>query len=108
MKTIALLQVGQTGEILERLKSQAIPAEIRTSTKESGLETSEIMVEDAYYDRGCDLVESWYAEQVTAQKKRSGLYCHKCGSLNHEITWDERIGYTHKCKNCGDVFIVST
>ena len=58
MKTIASLEVGQTGEILDRLKKQAIPAEIRTTTQESGLEMSEILVEDSYFDRGCDVVEN--------------------------------------------------
>ena len=74
MKTIASLEVGQTGEILARLKNAQVPAEIRT-TQESGLEMSEILVADDFYDRGCDVVEAWYAEQLEAQKKRSGVYC---------------------------------
>ena len=92
MKTIASLEVGQTGEILDQLKKQAIPAEIRTVTQESGLDMSEIMVEDSYFDRGCDVVEAWHAEQLAEQKKRSGKYCRKCGSRNFHRTWDERLG----------------
>jgi predicted RNA-binding Zn-ribbon protein involved in translation (DUF1610 family) len=101
MKAIASLEVGQTLEILERLKKEAIPAEIRTVTQESGLELSEIIVEDSFYDRGCDVVETWYSEQLAVATKRSGVYCRKCGSRNYDRAWDERVGYIYKCKDCG-------
>ena len=104
MKAIASLEVGQTPEVLERLKKEAIPAEIRTVTQESGLELSEIMVEDSFYDRGCDVVETWYSEQLSVAKKRSGGFCRKCGSRNYDRAWDERIGYVYKCKDCGQDF----
>ena len=105
MKTIASLEVGPTREILARLKKQAIPAEMRTITQESGLEMSEIMVDDSCFDRGCDVVEAWYAEQLAEQKKMSGVYCRKCGSRNYDRTWDETIGYLYKCKDCGEDFV---
>lgn len=101
MKTIASLEVGQTPEVLERLRKEAIPAEIRTVTQESGLELSEIMVEDSFYERGCDVVEVWYSAQLAAAKKQSGVYCRKCGSRNYDRTWDEKAGYIYKCKDCG-------
>jgi hypothetical protein len=105
LKIIASLEVGLTGEILDRLKKQAIPAEIKTVTQESGLEMSKIMVEDSYYDRGCDVVEAWYAEQLAAQRAVSRVCCRKCGSKNYDRTWDENIGYTYKCKDCGEEFV---
>lgn len=105
MKTIASLEVGQTGVLLERLKKQSIPAEICTTTQEGGLEITEIDVEDCYYDRGCDVVEAWYAEQIQQQKKWSGVYCRKCGLRDYDATWDERIGYLYKCKRCGEEFM---
>ena len=37
MKTIASLELGQSGEILERLRKHGIPAKIETVTQESGL-----------------------------------------------------------------------
>ena len=105
MKTIASLEVGQTGEILDRLQKQGIPAEIRTVTQESGLEIGEILVEDSYFDRGCDVIEAWDAEQLAEQKKMSGVRCRKCGSWNYDSTWDETIGYIYKCKDCGNDFL---
>lgn len=105
LKTIASLEVGQTAEIMARLKQQNIPAKIRTITQESGLEVSEIEVESGYYERGCDVVETWYAEQLEDQKKRSGIYCRKCGSRNYTSTWVEKIGNIYNCKDCGEDFV---
>ncbi len=105
LKIIASLEVGQTSEIMERLKQQNIPATIRTITQESGLEMSEIVVEDSYYDRGCDVVEAWYAEQQDNQKKQSGICCRKCGSRNYTSVWVEKIGNIYNCKDCGNDFV---
>ena len=70
MKTIALLEVDRAKEVLERLKKESIPTEMRTATQESGLEMSEIKVPDDFYDRGCDVVEAWSAEMMAEAKKR--------------------------------------
>lgn len=105
LKTIASLEVGQTREIMERLKQQNIPAKIRTVTEESGLEISQIVVDANYYDRGCDVVEAWYAEQLDAQKQKSKIYCRKCGSRNYSSVWVEKIGNVYNCKDCGNDFI---
>jgi len=104
-RTIASLEVGQTGEIMARLKQQNIPARVRTITEESGLEMSEIVVEENYYDRGCDVVEAWYAEQQDNQKRLSKIYCRKCGSRNYTSTWVEKIGSIYNCKDCGNDFV---
>jgi DNA-directed RNA polymerase subunit RPC12/RpoP len=104
MKTIASLEVGQTDEIMDRLKKAEIPAEIRTIAQESGLEMSEIIVEDSHFARGCDVVEAWYAEMLAEQKKISGVRCRRCGSRNYDRTWHETLGYSYKCKDCGEGF----
>jgi Zn finger protein HypA/HybF involved in hydrogenase expression len=106
MKAIASLELGQTGEILERLRKQGIPAELQTVTQDSGLEMSEILVEDGDYDRGCDVVEAWHEDQLAQQRRRDSVYCHKCGSRNYDRTWDERIGFVCKCRDCGDEFAI--
>jgi hypothetical protein len=105
MKTIASFD-GSTAEILARLQKEQIPAEVRATPQESGLELSEILVTDDYYDRGCDVVEAWYDERVEAQKRQSGVYCKKCGSRDYDQRWDEQIGSIYKCKKCGDEFAV--
>ena len=105
MKTIASLEIGQIGEILARLKKEQIAAEVRTTPQESGLEMSEILVADECFDRGCDVVEAWYAELLAAQKRLSGIHCRKCGSRDYDRNWDEQIGYTYKCKKCGTEFV---
>jgi Rieske Fe-S protein len=104
MKAVASLELGQTGEILERLRKQGIPAKIQTVTEESGLEMSEILVEDSDYDRGCDVVEAWQEDQLAARRRGDSVYCRKCGSRNYDRTWDERIGFVCRCRDCGDEF----
>jgi hypothetical protein len=69
MKTIALLEIDEAREVLERLKKESIPTEVQTTTQESGLEISEIKVRDDYYDRGCDVVEAWNTQQIIEAKK---------------------------------------
>ena len=87
MKTIASLELGQTGEILERLRKHGIPAKIETVTQESGLEMSEILVEDSDFDRGCDVVEAWQEDQLVEQRRRGSVYCRKCGSSGSSTGW---------------------
>jgi hypothetical protein len=106
LKAIASLAAGQTGELLARLQKEQIPAKVRTTTQESGLEMSEILVTEEYYDRGCAVVEAWDAEQFEAQKKRSGVYCKKCGSRDYDSRWDEQVGTIYTCRKCGDEFVV--
>jgi hypothetical protein len=65
MKTIASLPVSQTNELIERLKELAIPNETRIVPYPSGVDLSEIMVEDSYFDRGCEVAEAWNAEQIS-------------------------------------------
>jgi Zn finger protein HypA/HybF involved in hydrogenase expression len=108
MKTIASLEVGQMGEILDRLRDRAIPFEMRTVRQESGLEMSEVLVEDSDFDRGCDVVEAWQEDQLANQKKQGSVYCRKCGSRNYDRTWDENVGFVCKCKDCGYEFGIYT
>jgi hypothetical protein len=69
MKIIAILEVDQAREIMDRLKKASIPAEIHTTMQDSGLEISDVKVSDIYYDRGCGIVETWNADQFAKPKK---------------------------------------
>ena len=71
MKTIASLGVKFVVELTERLKKEAIPFEVRTFTQDNGLDYSDVLVEDGYYDRACDVAEAWEADRETEQKKES-------------------------------------
>ena len=104
-KLIAALLPDQAAEVLERLKQQVIPAEVRTAAQESGLEMKEIWVEDAFFNRGCDVVEAWDVEKQAEAKKRSHIRCHECGSVNYERVPHERLGAVYKCQDCGREFI---
>jgi len=63
MKSIASLETTIAGKLSERLKTEAITNEIRTLRQDSGLDFSEILVEDADFERACDVAEIWQEEQ---------------------------------------------
>jgi predicted RNA-binding Zn-ribbon protein involved in translation (DUF1610 family) len=104
-KVIASLAMGQLLDIMERLKKQAIPAEMRTVTQASGVEINEILVEEGDFDRGCDVVEAWDAEQQAAAKSRSKVRCDQCGSQNYERIPHDKLGHVYRCKDCGTEFV---
>jgi len=63
MKSIAILEVDAAVELLERLKKEAIPVEVHAGAQEGGLDFSNILVEDKFYDRACNVAETWTAER---------------------------------------------
>lgn len=93
------------GSLLERLKQQTIPFEVRTTTQESGLDVSEIMVEDGDCDRACDVAEKWEAQRVDAAERQSGIHCPKCGSQHVAYVPLENGVPSYKCKDCGEEFL---
>jgi hypothetical protein len=104
-KVIFSTEASQTGEILDRLKKAGVPVSVRTTTEESGLDMSEIAVDDAFYDRGCDVVEAWSDEKVAESKEKGCCtWCRKCGSRNIQTIPHDTLGYCYKCKDCGDEF----
>ena len=101
-RVIASLNPWVTDEVVERLKTAGIPFELKTATDEGGLEMSEIVVEAAFYDRGCDVVEAWSDEKQAAQEKRLVHWCRECGSRNSERVPHETLGFIYRCKDCGN------
>lgn len=70
-------------------------------TEESGLESSEIMVEDDQYERACAVAEAWEADLAEEAEKKSGRRCPKCGSWHLRCVPHEAVGYVWKCGDCG-------
>jgi DNA-directed RNA polymerase subunit M/transcription elongation factor TFIIS len=105
MRSIASLEADVAGSLLELLKTEAIPVEVRTTTQEGGLDISEIMVEDSVYERACDVAERWEAERVDEAEKRSGRHCPKCGSQHLTYVPLENRVASYRCKECGHAFL---
>lgn len=103
-RVIASLAAGQVTELLEHLKQAGIPVEARTVTEESGLEMTEILADQAVYDRGCDAVEAWSNQKQAEYEKRTARWCPHCGSHKSERIPHETLGYVYKCKDCGQEF----
>jgi hypothetical protein len=97
-------------EVAGLLEARQVFSELRTITDESGLETIELLADDAYYEVACDVVENRQAAQAAAsqEKEHKRIRCVKCGSSQWERVEDP--GYTQnglivmRCKDCGCVF----
>jgi Zn finger protein HypA/HybF involved in hydrogenase expression len=105
MKSIASLEVDIAVGLLERLKKESIPFEVRTTTQESGLEYSDIMVADNCYERACDIAEAWETGRLAEAERHSNRHCPTCGSSRLEYIGDDSFGVNiWKCKDCGNGF----
>jgi predicted RNA-binding Zn-ribbon protein involved in translation (DUF1610 family) len=105
MKSIASLEADMADGLLERLKQESIPFEVRKVTQASGLDYDDIMVGDGYYDRACDVAEAWETARIAEAEKRSNRHCPTCGSSHLEYVGDSSFGGSiWKCKDCGNVF----
>ena len=105
MKSIALLESKVEGELSERLKTETIPVKVRTVRQDSGLDFSEILVEDSDYERACNVAEAWQAERDAEAEKRSKRHCPKCGSGHLDYVWLDNLTPSAKCKDCGHEFL---
>ena len=101
MQKVASLEINTAGVLLERLKREGIPADLRATTEESGLEIGEIMVEDDQYYRACDVAETWQAQLKEEAEKKSRKRCPKCQSWHLDYAPREPIGSIWKCRDCG-------
>ena len=106
MKVIASLEASVAVGLIERFKTEAIPTEVRTVTQDSGLDFTEIQVQDDDYDRACKVAQKWDEERVAERENRSPWRCRKCGSKHISISrLGGDLGISFKCKNCGHEFI---
>src|SRR5215471_8106910 len=101
MQSVASLEIDAAQALLERLRREGISADLRTRTEESGLEISEVMVEDDRYEQACNLAEAWQTELTEQAEKRSGRRCPKCGSWHLRYMPRDPVGDIWKCSDCG-------
>lgn len=106
MRAIAKLQAEEAADLSERLKSAAIPIEMRVITQAGGLDMAELLVEDGFYERACDVADSWQTERLAEAERRCTWICPKCKSRRWECVPNDKIEYLFRCKNCGSEFLV--
>jgi len=105
MRTIANLPSEAAQALLARLKREGIPAQILSCVDETGVDSSEIVVEDADYDRACEVAESWDAERIAEAEKRATRRCPKCRSPRLEYIPHEKLEYVCRCTDCEAEFV---
>jgi DNA-directed RNA polymerase subunit RPC12/RpoP len=102
MQSVASLEIDAARLLLEQLRTEGIVADLRTTTDESGLEISQVMVEDEQYERACDVAEAWQAALTEQTEKSSGRRCPKCGSWHLQyVPRDDSVVDVWQCRDCG-------
>jgi Zn finger protein HypA/HybF involved in hydrogenase expression len=104
MRTLANLPSAAAAALLERLQRESIAAEMLTCAEESGLEANEIVVEDAEYERACDVAEAWDAERIAEAEKHATRRCPKCRSPRLDCVPHEKLDFVYQCVECGSQF----
>ena len=108
MQSVASLVINLARALVERLSLEGIPADLRTTTDENGVEIGEITVEDDQYERACDVAEAWEAEGTEKAQKGSGRRCPKCGSWRLQYVPHDEVGNTWQCSDCGCEIVFKT
>jgi len=75
MKSVASLPPQDIAELAELLEQQQIPSEARLADSESGLEITELLVEDRDCQRACELVESWLRASRADHARKTARGC---------------------------------
>jgi hypothetical protein len=101
VKTVANLISGDAAALLERLRNEGVPADMVNGAQVEPVETSEIVVEDAHFDRACDIAEAWEAERIAEAAKRKRMCCPKCQSPTLESVPHDKLDYIYRCAACG-------
>lgn len=110
MQTLATLGPETALALMTFLKESQIPCEAQTITEETGLEATEILVEDDCFEKACEAADRWQEAMVAASQERTQRRCPKCHSPNVEYVKDfdyensiTKIGAVFHCKDCGNV-----
>ena len=104
LKTIASLEVDLAAGLLARIRQAGIPADLKISNQEGGLDFGDIQVEECNYDRACDVAEAWEAERQAEIERLTNRFCPRCGSRHVKYVATETFGDSWKCEDCGHDF----
>jgi len=104
MRIVASLSPENIATLMDLLKKENISCESRIPSDEIGLETTELLVPEADYDRACDIVENWQDADYKSKLQRK---CPKCAGIDWEPVPDahyEQADLTvYRCKSCGSL-----
>jgi hypothetical protein len=105
MKTAATLPPQDIVALVQLLGKEQVICQTRLACPESGLDTTDLLVGDADYERACDIIESWMEARGAEERRASTRHCPKCHSQSWEQVQDahyEQAGLpVLRCKECG-------
>ena len=107
MKTVAILNHEAASDLAEYLRQAGVTSEARPVLEESGLESTEVLVEDELFDRACEISERWQEAVTSEAQKRVSQTCPKCGTPHamervQDNDFDEMGLVVFRCKQCGE------
>jgi len=105
MKTIATLQAEEAADLSKWLNQEAIPVEVRAIAQASAFDMTELWVEDSFYERACDVADSWQKGRLA--EAESTWICPACKSRRLECIPNDKVEYLFRCKDCGGECLVS-
>ena len=103
MRSMASLETSEASELGALLRKENIPFELRTVTQESGLDLTGILVAESFFERACEVSETWEADRISERARRYSL-CPQCRSPNLERNPHDKLESVLRCKNCGYEF----
>ena len=110
MQTFAVLDV-ETAEVLAAfLMKEGIGCESRLVEDENGLEAVELQVDDAQFDRACELAEQRQNAVTEEAAKKPKRRCPACASTHVDYIEDldgvktiTQISAIYRCADCGHI-----
>ena len=102
---VASLNAAEAKSLVDLLQAEKINASIRSKLLEAGLESFDVIVEPADFDRACDVAERWQSALEEEWRKNSGKRCPNCGSWNFENAPHETLGQVLRCRDCQQEFL---
>jgi len=105
MKTVATLPPEEITNLVKLLEHGGIPCTIRIADEQSGLDITELLVEEKDYERACDVIETSQDAAAAERKRKAQRHCPKCNSQSWEPVKDahyDKAGLAvFRCKECG-------
>jgi hypothetical protein len=107
MKTVASLPPQDVADLAEVLGNEGIVCSAQLSHPQSGLDTTDLLVDDVDYERACDVIETW-VQAGGEEESRATTPRPRCPKFRPQ-SWEqvedadyERVELpVFRCKECG-------
>jgi len=107
MKSVAQLDSRKIALLVAHMEYHHIHGEVRRGHDGNGLEICELLVNDADFEKACDLAETWFDNMVDESVERARTHCPLCGKPHPKRIEQDGPETIHTCQHCGGAFTIS-